>query len=284
MLLALLLGLSLAPEHGRWALELPGGWSEDEHLSLPDALFQASSEQGRVWLRELDLSETLDVSSRKLRGVDLHGAASPDRIARLVQQAQDEDLTTVYLGPADGVDSHLGRWVYLDAQGRVGWQLFWSLGEGRYGQLIASGRQVQAWMPGVEEALSIPEATPTVLFDAGRGDCRARQVERAEVLRASRRFEDARTALRLEWEASPRQAGMLELAELRAMGLLYRKAESCIQSAARQHRACKVVEGPALSERDLVLMDSAVACVDQDDEVGLAVRQAVHPLLNPETR
>lgn len=89
MLLALLMGLSFAPDQGGWSIELPEAWSEVQPSSLEGALLQARSDTGTIWIRELDLSETLEVSHRKLRGVDLQGAASADRIARLVQRAQD---------------------------------------------------------------------------------------------------------------------------------------------------------------------------------------------------
>ncbi|MCP4807393.1 MAG: hypothetical protein GY913_12120 [Proteobacteria bacterium] len=283
MLLALLLGATWTEPAARYSVALPGAWSwePEAELFIAGQLARASNGAMGLVVREVELAPVV-ASSRRVEALDTDAVLSPDRIARLVEQAQEDPLTTVFVGPADGVDAALGRWVYTDTNGFVWWQTFWRVDDG-YAQLVAwspvddAGAFV-AEMQRIEAGIG-HDAGPTVLFDAGRSDCAAAQVERAAVVRESQAFEAARGALREEWAASERDADALALAELRALGVLYRMGEQCIHVGARKERACLVHEGPVRDARDAGVQRGAVACLDADPEIAAATRLAVRPFL-----
>ena len=272
MLLLALLGAG-------WQGDLGEGWTwEVEGAVLVEGQTgRASGPLGGLVVRPL----SMEVEDRKLRDLEVAAALSPDRVARLTQQAQEDALTTLYVGPADGVEPRVGRWVYVDERGVAWWQVFFRDGEDFVQLLAWSSGDRFAEFAGVMRSVEakVPAEGETLLFDGGRADCAVRQVDRATVLRDSRRFEEARGALRTAWEASAGDPSALAMAELRATGLLYRKTETCVHAAARSQRACLVHEGPVRGERDRALHEAAVACLDEDDEVGEAVGLAVRSFL-----
>ncbi|HJN72635.1 MAG TPA: hypothetical protein QGF58_01760 [Myxococcota bacterium] len=262
-----------------WKGELGAGWTwEAEPVELVEGqTARARGLLGGLVVRPLEL----EVEDRKLGELDLDAALSPDRVARLTQQAQEEELTTLFTGPADGVDARVGRWVYVDSRGVAWWQVFFREGEG-FVQLIAWApadrfSEFATVMRSVEGR--VPASGETLLFDGGRADCAVRQVDRASLIRDSRRFEEARGALRSSWEASELDPNALAMAELRILGLLYRKTERCVHAAARSQRACLVHEGPVWGERDRALHAAAVACLDEDGEVPEAISLAIGDFL-----
>lgn len=282
MLVALLLGASWSEPAGRYTLDLPG-WTWQDGAGEPYVDGQLARAERDGWglvVRDVELTPL--VEGRRAQALDVPAMLSPDRVARLVADAQTDPLTTVFVGPADGVDPALGRWVYTDTQGFVWWQVFWRVDQGTAHAI--------AWAP-VSQAAAFAEAMrqveagvehasgPTVLFDAGRSECAPAQVERAVVVRESQAFTDAREALREAWSASERDADMLALAELRALGVLYRMSEQCIHVGARRERACLVHEGPVRDSRDAGVERGAVACLDADPEIAAATRLAVRPFL-----
>ena len=257
-----------------WRGDLGEGWTWVEGAELVEGqTARAEGPVGGLVVRPL----VLEVEDRKLKEIEVDAALSPDRVARLTQKAQTDALTTLYVGPADGVSSRVGRWVYLDDRGLAWWQIFFREGQDfvqliawapaeRFGELAVVMKDVEA---------RVPASGETLLFDGGRQECAHRQVDRATVLRDSRRFDEARGALRVAWEEGEGDPHALAMAELRAMGLLYRKTEQCVHAAARSQRACLVHEGPVRGERDRALHDAAVECLDEDDEVAEAVGLAV---------
>ena len=289
---------------GRFILPLEPDWVvwADAPSVLPGQSLRARHVPtgGGLALRALDAATLTDLRARGTRGVDVEAVLSPDRLARAAQMSQNEDeqSSTVFVGPADGAGAHLGRWVLTPTPApgeapRVYWQLFWRT-DGEFHQLIAwaplsDGARFVTAMRAFERGLTTPGYTPpkTVLYDAGRDGCGPPvRADRAEALRLSRRFEEARGVLRESWdrrlaaETGPMPAELgLQLAELRVMGLLYRLAESCVQSEARARRDCEVEEGPAVGARNLAFQEGIVRCMDADTTVGAAARAAVAPYL-----
>lgn len=285
--------LPLAPDWVVWANApsvLPGQSLRARHVPT----------SGGLALRTLDAATLTDLRDRATRGVNVEAVLSPDRIARAAQmsQGEDEQASTVVVGPAEGAGIPLGRWVLTPppAPGeaaRLYWQLFWRT-DGEVHQLIAwaplsEGARFVAAMRELERGITTPGYTPpkTVLYDAGRDDCGPPvRADRAATLRLSRRFDEARGALRASWDARlaagtgpmPAELG-LQLAELRVMGLLYHLVETCVQSEARARRDCAVEEGPAVGARSLTFQEGVVRCMDADTTVGAATRAAVAPYL-----
>lgn len=289
---------------GRFTLPLAPDWAvwQDAPAVIAGQSLRARHlpTGGGLAVRTLDAATLQDLRARATRGVDVEAVLSPDRLARAAQLSQGDELevSTVYVGPAEGAGAPLGRWVYtpIPAPGeapRLYWQLFWRT-DGEVHQLIAwapldDGARLVAAMRALEAGLTTPGYTPprTVLYDAGRDGCGPpAQADRAAAVRATRRFDEARGALRVAWDARlaaetgpmPAELG-LQLAELRVMGLLYRLAESCVQSEARTRRECEVQEGPAVGARNQGFQASVVACMDADTTVGAAVQAAVTPYL-----
>lgn len=252
-------------------------WSEEGAALVEGQTARAEGPVGGLVVRPL----SLELDDKKLDEISVDDALSPDRVARLAQQAQDEELTTLFVGPADGVDHRVGRWVYVDSRDIAWWQVFFREGDD-FVQLIAWApvdrfTEFADLMRAVEGR--VPASGETLLFDGGRADCALRQVERASIIRDSRRFDEARGALRTAWEESSGDVDSLAMAELRAMGLLYRKSERCVHAAARSQRTCLVHEGAVRGARDAALHAAAVACLDEDDEVSMAVGLAIESLL-----
>lgn len=286
MLLALLVGATWTDPTGRYAVSLSDAWTwasgpvRPQDAWIEGQLARADRGDWGLVVRPVELAPV--EGGRRVEALDLDGMLSPDRVARVVEQAQDEALTSVFVGPADGVDAGLGRWVYLDAHDRLWWQIFWRV-DGQHAQAIAWAPRADAAafvqeMRAVESAVTHPSAV-TVLFDAGRSDCPAAQVDRGAVLRDSQAFETARGALRQAWSEHPGQPGDLALAELRTLGVLYRKVEQCVHAGARSERACLVHEGPVRDARDAAVHQGAVACLDRDDEIAAATALAVRRFL-----
>lgn len=285
---------------GRFSLELPSGWrvlSDEAPLLEREALRARNTWTGagfalQSWTREALLS----ARPRLERALDVDAVMSGDRIAALIQREQDAKTVgpTVYLGPADGVDSTLGRWVYLPPEQprRVWWQVIWRSQDDIH--------QLVAWCP-IEEfgrcALDFRELEgavrrdwqppTTVLFDSGQERCGAPlHADRARAMRASVRFDEARSLMRRALEryreapSPPLPAdAALRLAELSSSDALYRGAEACVHRAARDRRVCEVQEGPAADQADRDLQEAVVACMDEDPTMNEALNAAIAPYL-----
>lgn len=290
MLLMCAGALAQAPAEPGW------GWaSRDNDAMVEDQLARWSHAETGAGLvvRTLDQAVLLEKKSRQLRKVDTESALSPDRLARVVQRSQPDDTLgpTAYLGPADGVAPHVGRWVYLGPdRERVWWQVFWRQDD-TYVQWIgwAPSEQFAGFATAMRalEASAPAPVSQTLLFDAGRAGCAARTASRGDAIRDSLRFEDARGALRDRWHATlaadpATSQTVLSLGELRAMGVLYRLAEDCVQAAARQERACRVYEGTPSSPESVRLQAAVVQCIDNEAQVAEAVDLALAPLMSAE--
>jgi hypothetical protein len=140
---------------GRFTLPLAPDWVvwSDAPSVLPGQSVRARHlpTGGGLVTRALDAATLTDLNARATRGLDVAAVLSPDRLARATQMSQPEDAqaSTVFVGPADGVGDHLGRWVLTPTPApgeaaRVYWQLFWRT-DGEYHQLIA-------WAPITEGA------------------------------------------------------------------------------------------------------------------------------------
>ena len=192
-------------------------------------------------------------------------------LARAVEaENEDAGLTiTVGRGQVPGV----GRWVYV-AEGRLWWQVFWEEGE-LFHQAIAWAPENH--IPSFSEAMTefergLSSDSPTLLYDAGRADCALTlKVDLNEAMAQTRQLQDVRALLAAE-KATP-------LAALRAGGMRDRHAERCVHSAARQNRACRVVEGEPTGSASNTLQEAVVHCLDQDEELLPDLRVSIGPLL-----
>ncbi|MCB9762252.1 MAG: hypothetical protein H6739_20800 [Alphaproteobacteria bacterium] len=253
-------------------------------------------------LRHWDKAQILDVRKRVERKLDVEAAMSPDRVALLFQKSHEDEPIgeTLYVGPADGVDPQVGRWVYRPpaAEGepeRVWWQVFWRSADD-YHQLVA-------WSPAARfadfaQAMRALEgsitpapgftAPQTLLFDSGRDDCGPpARADRALAIRDSRRFTEARERLRAAWTpyrddppaGALDPASALYLAELTTMDALYRSAEACVHKSARERRDCRVLEGPVSGASSEAFQQGVVRCIDEDPELDAALDAALAKVL-----
>jgi len=263
---------------GDFTLVLPAGFVPDQETQLLDGQWAAGrhTPSGGGWaIRSLEAAPYLAVRQRVAGRIDVDAALSPDRFAMLaLQQAQDTDgLKTLYVGPADGVDPQVGRWVFTAPDATTGrlawWHVYWRTPT-HFVELAAWAPQDQ--LPQLQAALRQVEAagdtgappTPTLLFESGQQDCGPPvAMDRATAIRESRRFDDAREILRAQHLAAPSPTA-LRLGELRALGVLYRQVEACVHEQARNQRVCAVVEGEAKGARATGLQAGVVACLDGD--------------------
>ncbi len=273
-------------EYGDFSLSLPasfevedgppvlvGQWSGGRHAA-----------SGGGWaIRSLEAGPYLDVRRRVAGRVDVNAALSADRFAMLAMREvrETEGLRTLFVGPADGIDSQVGRWIFTapgpQAQRWVWWHVYW--------RTPTSFVEFAAWapleqFPRLEEDLQRVESagrstvkpTETLLFESGEKGCGPpARVDRSAAIRQSRRFDDAREILRQGHEgarANPSPtvspAAGLRLAEHRAMGVLYRHTETCVHEVARARRVCTVLEGEVKGATSRGLQDALVSCLDAD--------------------
>lgn len=267
--------------HGDFSVALPGGFVSEPGGGLLDGQWAGGrhTPSGGGWaIRSLDAATYLDVQQRVAGRIDVTAALSADRFAMLaLQEVQDvEGLRTVYVGPADGVDAQVGRWVFTAPAEPTGRRVWWHV----YWRTPSSFVELAAWAPAAQlpqlqddlrrvEALGRPSAPPTetLLFESGQQDCGPPvRLERSVALRQSRRFDDAREVLRAQHDLAPSPTA-LRLGEHRALGVLYRATEACVHDVARAQRVCSVLEGEARGARAEGLQAAVVACLDGDPKL-----------------
>lgn len=298
---ALLCTLGWTAAGGAYSLALDADWQTHSGAAVLEgqlARWVHTPTGGGLALRDLDAAALFDVKGRAER-LDLEGALSPDRVARVAQHSQDEEDVglTVAITPGDGPDT--GRWVYLPPARageppRVWWQVFWRSARGHHQAVgwapLAQGAAFAQAMRAVERAVQVdPGFTPPqgVLFDAGRDDCGPPvRASRAQALATSRRPAEAQAALRARYQARLMASGGpmdpatgLALGELRAVGLLYRMVEDCVLRTAREHRECRVEEGRPEGTRSTRFQQAVVACLDADTTLSAALDGALTPFL-----
>lgn len=263
---------------------LDGQWAGGRHAP-----------SGGGWaVRSLDAAPYLAVRGRVAERVDLDAALSPDRFAMLAMQEVQgtPGLRTVFVGPADGVDAQVGRWVFTAPadEGRrlVWWHTYWRTPDA-FVELAAWAPL--AGLPALQEGMRALEAAgrvsaaqaETLLFESGQQGCGpALHADRAQAIRESRRFGDAREVLRsahtqaraAESPALSPPVG-LRLSEHRAMGVLYRHAEACVHDVARAQRVCTVLEGEPRGAGSQALQAGIVACLDRDPKLSDELAGAV---------
>jgi len=262
-------------------LDLPEGFAPGPGPALLEGQWAVGTHTptgGGYAIRSLPAAPYLEVRERVAGRIDVGAALSADRYLMLaLQQSGASDLHTLYVGPADGVDSQVGRWVYSaradDGHPLVWWHVAW--------RTPTAFVELAAWAPleqlprlgpamrQVEAAgvIAVPPAE-TLLFESGQQGCGpAMHADRASAVRATRRFGDAREILHAGYAPSrdrPDAAATLLLAEHRAFGVLYRHAESCVHEVARRRRVCTVVEGPVRGPAAEAFQEALVNCLDDD--------------------
>jgi len=206
------------------------------------------------------------VEGRKVRHLD-DRALSGVTLARAFESENSQVGTTVAVGR--GQLPGVGRWVYV-VDDTVWWQVFWD-DEG-FHQALASAPVAQAG--GLASRMTAFEASrpagQALLFDANRADCQVTlKVDINQAQSDTRQLEDLRLVLT---EATP-------LAALRAGGLFDRHSERCVHAAARNARACRVVEGAPSGPGSVALQAAVTRCLDEDAELLPDVKKAIEPWL-----
>ncbi|MED5372065.1 MAG: hypothetical protein VX899_13690 [Myxococcota bacterium] len=261
-------GVSLSPQ-----------WQPDQ-APVTDAAHAVSwpSLGVHLWLRPVPAPKLALGEQALLDSEEATLALSPDRLARAMQRERPE-LSTHYIGPSEQ-GAHVGRWVFehQDAHGTwLSWQLLWQAGSGQWYQLLAQAPRehaapVATLMRQVESQVWVSTPPPPALMVKKiRSTCPPdRHLTRSQVLSGSSALQTASEVL-----GSATDPTHKTLAELRLMGLLYRNTEGCLRQVSEASPLCRVVESPAQSPQDHLLVEQVRACVDADPELRATLEQVV---------